>query len=408
MDNTKDSTRRQGPSMLDIAIEYAGRGWSIIPIAQGTKKPPKYTRWRPCQTERPTEDKLREWFESRHDLGLAVILGKVSGGLVCRDFDDKPSYRRWRRAHPDLAADLPTVETADGYHVYFRAGPAHLIFRDLRPAEEGEYRGDSGHYCLLPPSRHPDGPEYKWLIPLPAEVPFVADVAAAGLLLGVDVTQKAQEVSRKSQVSGGDKTPVRENGFRLTSSQKDFIEEAMARSLPTKHRERRTKLMQIARQIKFAPEFADIPATKIEFLKPYLRRWWKVAKPKTSGKHPYFPTTWQDFVFAWEEARIPYGETMKAIFEKAHSTPPPKLAVEKYGRGSARALLASFCRELQQFNGSGSFFLSGRTTEPYFPVSAMQIWRWLNRLTQDGILRVVKKYPKGTRLATEYRYLPED
>ena len=166
--------------------------------------------------------------------------------------------------------------------------------------------------------------------------------------------------------------------------------------------------MQIVRQIKFAPDFADIPATEIEFLKPYLKRWWKIAKPKTSGTHPYFTTTWHDFVFAWEEARIPYGETMNAVFEKARLAPPPKIAVEKYGQGSVRALLASFCRELQQFGGGDSFYLSGRTAEPYFPVSAMQIWRWLKRLTQDRIIQVVKQHPKGTRLATEYRYLPED
>jgi hypothetical protein len=72
--------------------------------------------------------------------------------------------------HPDLAQTLPTVATSRGRHVYFRAGPADLFFldlRDLNPPEDGEYRGDSGHYCLLPPSRHPDGPTYKWLLPPP-------------------------------------------------------------------------------------------------------------------------------------------------------------------------------------------------------------------------------------------------
>src|SRR5208283_5918705 len=89
--------------------------------------------------------------------------------------------------HPDWANKLPSVATSRGRHVYFRAAPADLFFVDLRhiepPTEDGEYRGDSGHYCLLPPSRHPDGPTYKWVVPLPdGKIPFVADVRATGLL----------------------------------------------------------------------------------------------------------------------------------------------------------------------------------------------------------------------------------
>jgi hypothetical protein len=78
---------------------------------------------------------------------LAVVLGDVSGGLVCRDYDDSAAFGRWSAAHPNYATALPTVATARGGHVYFRAAPTDLRFVDLA---DGEYRGDSGHYCLLP------------------------------------------------------------------------------------------------------------------------------------------------------------------------------------------------------------------------------------------------------------------
>jgi hypothetical protein len=402
-----------GGSMLAAALEYRRRGWLIIPIAVGTKKPPKGFRWKRYQKRLPTEGELREWFADRDDLGLAVIFGEVSGGLVCRDFDDNQSYRRWERGHADLAQMLPTVATARGQHVYCRAPPSWHVFKDLRPEENGEYRGDSGHYCLLPPSQHPDGPEYKWLVPLPdGDVPLIEDVVGAGLLpggvetcfRGVDVTQKAQGSHRNLQVVIREGRGAGASG-RVSVSAQTALEEAIAHTLPTGPGTRRRKLLELARKLKFMPEFVGIPATEIDFLRPHLRRWWRMAKPLTSGKHPHFYRSWQDFVFAWEEARVPHGATMRAIFDRARSAPAPKLAVEKYGAGSLRALLASLCRELQLANGGKSFPLTGRTAGPLLGVSDVQAWRWLKQLVKDRIIEPAKTYPRRRRMATEFRYL---
>ena len=133
-------------------------------------------RWKQYQSKPPDEQKLRKWFGRREELGMAVILGDVSGGLVCRDFDVMAGYDRWATDHPELAKTLPTVETARGRHVYFRS-----TYRGIKKLADGELRG--GGYCLLPPSRHPDGPLYRWLILLPdGLLPVVDDVQAAGFL----------------------------------------------------------------------------------------------------------------------------------------------------------------------------------------------------------------------------------
>jgi len=117
---TKEPSSEQGLSLLEPALEYHRRGWSVIPIRTGTKKP-ACRSWKRYRSEQPTEATLRRWFASGKDHGLAVILGEVSGSLICRDFDVMEAYEQWAAEHPDPAKTLPTVTTARGRHVYFRS-----------------------------------------------------------------------------------------------------------------------------------------------------------------------------------------------------------------------------------------------------------------------------------------------
>lgn len=289
--------------------------------------------------------------------------------------------------------------------MYFRAPAEYLVYRDLAPIEKGEYRGASTHYCVLPPSLHPDGTAYEWSVALPQDgVPFIEDVVAGGLFPVRLETQKAQGSPTKSQVVSrylGDDDARR----RLSPSATIAVEDAIARTLPSAPGTRRRKLLELARILKFHPEFAGIPASEIGFLRTALKRWWKLAKPHTSGTHPDFHRTWQDFVFAWEEARVPMGATMWAFLEKANSQPAPKRAIELYGEGSLRALLASLCQVLQQHADNKPFPLSGRVVGPLLGVSDTQAWRWLKTLEKDRLIKAARTHPQGRRLATEYRYV---
>jgi hypothetical protein len=147
--------------LLGHALEYARRGWSIIAVA-GKKA---IGLWKPFQARPADEKTLRRLFARKDVTGIAVITGKVSGGLVCRDFDVEDSYFHWSARHSDLAKALPTVETCRGFHVYFR-GPE--VYADL---SDGEYRGDAKHYNHLPPSRHPSASIYRWTVPLQIPLP---------------------------------------------------------------------------------------------------------------------------------------------------------------------------------------------------------------------------------------------
>lgn len=152
-------------TLFDAALKYSARGWSIIPIRHRTEsgKEPG-CKWKAYQKKRPSEKTLRRWFSRGNLDGLAVICGTVSDDLVCRDFDDESAYRKWSGEHPKLAASLPTVRTGRGFHVYFRS---HEL--GIKKQGDGELRGAG--YCLLPPSRHPSGTVYEWVVELRDEPP---------------------------------------------------------------------------------------------------------------------------------------------------------------------------------------------------------------------------------------------
>jgi hypothetical protein len=129
---------------LQDALGYAARGWSIVPIClDGDRKTPAIKTWKKYQTERASDATLRRWFARPGVDGLAVVCGAVSGGLVVRDYDVLDSYKQWAAARPDLAAALPTVETARGRHVYFH----HSTERDTRPER---FIGGSSVYPMIP------------------------------------------------------------------------------------------------------------------------------------------------------------------------------------------------------------------------------------------------------------------
>jgi hypothetical protein len=146
--------------MLRAALAYRAYGLSVIPLRPKTKE--AAIRWSKYQREMPTETEIRSWFAIDRNIG--IVCGSASGGLVVRDFDDGDAYAAWAYENPDLARALPTVKTLRGYHVYFRvAGECPRLW----VTDSGEVRG-AGGYVVAPPSTHPDGEKYKWIVPLSA------------------------------------------------------------------------------------------------------------------------------------------------------------------------------------------------------------------------------------------------
>jgi hypothetical protein len=141
-------------SVITEALALSQLGWSLVPLKSRSKEP--LIRWKPLQKRKLSEREIVELFEQNPDANLGVITGSISGLLVL-DADA-----------PDVVKHLsipetPIAETARGRHYYFHLPNAHI--RSVAGIAEGlDIRADGG-YVVSPPSTHPSGKRYEWIIP---------------------------------------------------------------------------------------------------------------------------------------------------------------------------------------------------------------------------------------------------
>jgi hypothetical protein len=111
---------------LRTALAAYEIGLSVLPIlADGSKRPP--FRWKSYQQQHATLRELRFWF--RHgDHGIAVITGRVSGGLEALDFDTVDSYQRWRKCALQQGLRNLHLRLTAGY-LEASPGGMHLLYR---------------------------------------------------------------------------------------------------------------------------------------------------------------------------------------------------------------------------------------------------------------------------------------
>lgn len=413
--------------ILRAALDYHARGWSIIRMSMAQKRPAhKWKRYQDCQM---TEANVRRQFGSGTG-GIGVIFGEVSGWLASRDFDDMPAYEAWAARHSSLAGTLPTVETRRGRHVYCRTTQAAIGQLRQRLGKsgtgaiacgDGELRAGVGCYSVLPPSRHPSGHEYRWLIPLPDGPLPEVDLPAAGFvpdpMLATVSTESNGEhggLLRTTEAmksgfggSGHCDQPALSNGSVLsvplcrTDDLLAQIDRAVCESLPAGPGRRNEQVFALARALKAIPVLADATARD---LRPAVRRWHELALP-VIGTKP-FEETWIDFLRAWPKVKFPKGaEPIARLFAAASQMPLPAGALE-YEQPAVR-LLVALCREIQRSAGEQPFYLSCRTAGRMLKVDHSTAARWLFLLVQDGVLVEVSKGSQSTKRASRYRYVGE-
>ncbi|RLS79022.1 MAG: hypothetical protein DWI02_07905, partial [Planctomycetota bacterium] len=81
---------------LEVALEYAKRGLSIIPIKKVTKEP-SLRIWRCFLNSAAPTSEIEQWFKHPCPQGIGIILGAVSGGLIVRVFDSLSEYDKWQQ-----------------------------------------------------------------------------------------------------------------------------------------------------------------------------------------------------------------------------------------------------------------------------------------------------------------------
>lgn len=377
-------------SILDAALAYLDRHWCVVPVKRGQKAPA--VRWKQYQDIRPDEKRIHQWFSNERYNALAVLLGPVSNHLACRDFDKADSYEGWSARNANFASHLPTVQTGRGYHVYFRNENCALTV-----LADGELRG-SGGVCLLPPSVHPTGKRYEWIIPLGNEVPLIDPVQyklipPEGVTDETDDTEDTDET--KAVVLGG---VIHHEQLRNCSSilarHRESISQALHETLPNGPGQRERLIFEFARALKAIPELTSLSA---EAFKASVVEWHRQALPHIITKP--FEATWSDFLYGWDNVKVPRGVPyIDFVLEQAMKCPmnvPYELAELK--------TLILFCRTLQETVGNRPFYLSARTAAEICNIDPMTALRRLHFLEREGWIRTVEK--GNQHRATRFRYI---
>ena len=170
-----------GTEPLAAALEYARRGWAVIPVAGVVDRhcscgvechnhPGKHPLTRHGLHDGTTElDTIRAWWQQWPWANVAIVTGAKSG-LVVLDVDvgkgGLVSLRRLRKEH-GLPETLAVRTGGGGWHLLYRHPGGQVRNTASRlPAFAEEWpgldvRGDGG-YIVAPPSHHISEGVYQW------------------------------------------------------------------------------------------------------------------------------------------------------------------------------------------------------------------------------------------------------
>jgi hypothetical protein len=148
-------------SVLQAAKKYLARGWSVLPLRARDKRP--HILWQHLQQERPSEEKVTEWFRRWPDANIGIVTGEISN-LIVLDIDPKHggdvALERLEERFGPLSSTVEAITGGGGRHLYF-AHPTGLTRNRAGLAQGIDLRGDGG-YIVAPPSTHPTGQAYAW------------------------------------------------------------------------------------------------------------------------------------------------------------------------------------------------------------------------------------------------------
>jgi replicative DNA helicase len=156
------------PTTLDIALDYARRGWRVLPITPGKKHPP-ITAWQDAATT--DHDIITSWFTGlyrNHGIGIATGPGS---GLWVLDIDDHDALADLEHANQTLPATLTSLTGSGGQHLIFNYPDDGTEIRNNAGTRLGhglDVRGEGGQ-IVAPPTVHPNGNTYHWDAGQPTE-----------------------------------------------------------------------------------------------------------------------------------------------------------------------------------------------------------------------------------------------
>ena len=135
---------------LDYARFYHEAGLTVLPLAEGAKKPPRGFSWSSLREKPQRADDLPALF-SRTGANIGLMAGAISRDLVVLDVDSREKWQELDKStvFRRLKAASPVVRTRRGFHVYLYApypcasGKAERWNTDILA---------EGKYAVAPPS----------------------------------------------------------------------------------------------------------------------------------------------------------------------------------------------------------------------------------------------------------------
>lgn len=213
-------------NLLAWALRYQELGFSVIPLhtpnengicscdaganCENAGKHPRVA-WTHWQSERPSSERLRNWWERWPDANIGIVTGAISG-IVVLDIDGEEGKRSIYENELELPW-TPEAATGNGLHIYL-AHPSREI-RSFAGRFPGiDLRGDGG-YVVAPPSLHASGKTYAWeLLPVKSKFAPVPDWIFDSESLERN-TETAQSLSKQETTNGAGTEPLTDGDYWL-------------------------------------------------------------------------------------------------------------------------------------------------------------------------------------------------
>lgn len=150
-----------------VAYRYLERGYSVIPIAPGTKRPGQYSEvdgwrgmsdWQRFNQRLPTELETEVWY-TWPGAGIGLLTGKLSGVIGLDRDHDAPGTQELDRLIPYTPVKK---KGAKGYTAFFRYNGEKSCSFDVGGARVLDVLSE-GRQTLMPGTIHPDGHTYIYL-----------------------------------------------------------------------------------------------------------------------------------------------------------------------------------------------------------------------------------------------------
>lgn len=199
---TANERSAENPRLL-AALQYAKRGWAVLPCKPRDKSPATQHGFKDATTQ--AGNVVQTW-KRNAGANVGIATGAVSKLLVL-DVDPRNggdhSLAQLRRIHGELPTTITAETSGGGMHYYFSL-PEGVQVRSSVLTDGLDIKADGG-YVLAPPSVHPSGAIYRWLV-RPGKQQLAP--APQWLLDAIAKKLKPAKAARAEEQADASKTPL--------------------------------------------------------------------------------------------------------------------------------------------------------------------------------------------------------